>query len=410
MKFLSYKKKNFFVDKISIEKLSRKFKTPYYCYSLSQIKSNLYNLKNLFNKMEPLICFSVKSNSNIKILNKLKNEGCGADVVSMGELSVALKSGIKPSKIVFSGVGKTEEELLFAIKKNILLINIESENEANLLNKISQKISKKISIGIRLNPNVSSGNIRKISTGLNEDKFGLSDKNFLNLFRKINSYNNLALQCISVHIGSQISSVNPYKKTLKVLEKIISKTNFHFKYIDFGGGIGIPNENKRNKFDLRKYSNLIEKFSLKHNCKIILEPGRFIIGNTAILVTKVTYIKKTKNKDFIILDAGMNDLIRPALYNAKHLIIPSKKNNTNYQKNIEFVGPICETSDKFLNVKKYQRIKEKDFLLILDVGAYGMSLASNYCFRPKPAEILINKSNIKVIRKRESINKLIINN
>ena len=410
MKFLSYKKKFFFVDKISIEKLSKKFKSPYYCYSLSQIKLNLDNFKNLFNKSSPLICFSVKSNSNIKILNELKKEGCGADVVSMGELSAALKSGIKPSKIVFSGVGKTEEELLFAIKKNILLINIESESEAILLNKISQKIPKKIFVGIRLNPNVNSGNIRKISTGLNDDKFGLTEKNFLNLFKKVNNYKNLTLQCISVHIGSQILKINPFKSTLNVLEKIINKTNFQFKYIDFGGGIGIPYENKNNKFDLRKYSNLVEKFALKHRCKIILEPGRFIIGNAGVLVTKITYIKKTKNKDFIILDAGMNDLIRPALYNARHLIVPSKKNNTNYKKNIEFVGPICETSDKFLNVKKYQHIKEKDFLLILDVGAYGMSLASNYCFRPKPAEILISKSNIKVIRKKEKINKLIMNN
>jgi len=410
MKFLSYKKKFFFVDNIAIEKLSKKFKTPYYCYSLTQIKLNLDNFKNSFNKTKPLICFSVKSNSNTKILNELKKKGCGADVVSMGELSLALKSGIKPAKIVFSGVGKTEEELLFAIKKNILLINIESESEAALLNKISKKISKKIFVGIRLNPNVSSGSIRKISTGLNEDKFGLSEKNFLNLFKKINNYKNLSVQCISVHIGSQILKIDPYKNTLKVLEKIINKTNFHFKYIDFGGGIGISYENKNSNFNLRKYSNLLENFALKHKCKIILEPGRLIIGNTAALVTKITYIKKTKNKDFIVLDAGMSDLIRPALYNTKHLIVPSKKNSSNYKKNIEFVGPICETSDKFLNLKKYQRIKEKDFLLILDVGAYGMSLASNYCMRPKPTEILINKSNIKVIRKRENINKLIANN
>ena len=410
MKFLSYKKKFFFVDNIAIEKLSKKFKTPYYCYSLTQIKLNLDNFKNSFNKTKPLICFSVKSNSNTKILNELKKKGCGADVVSMGELSLALKSGIKPAKIVFSGVGKTEEELLFAIKKKILLINIESESEATLLNKISKKISKKIFVGIRLNPNVNSGSIRKISTGLNEDKFGLSEKNFLNLFKKINNYKNLSVQCISVHIGSQILKIDPYKNTLKVLEKIINKTNFHFKYIDFGGGIGISYENKNSNFNLRKYSNLLENFALKHKCKIILEPGRLIIGNTAALVTKITYIKKTKNKDFIVLDAGMSDLIRPALYNTKHLIVPSKKNSSNYKKNIEFVGPICETSDKFLNLKKYQRIKEKDFLLILDVGAYGMSLASNYCMRPKPTEILINKSNIKVIRKRENINKLIANN
>ena len=407
MKFLKYKKNNFFIDNISTHKLSKKFKTPIYCYSLSQIRYNIRLFKDSFKKVNPLICFSVKSNSNIKILKELKNEGCGADVVSIGELMIALKAGITPSKIVFSGVGKTEDELKFAIKKNILLINIESESEAYLINKLSKKLSKKTSVGIRLNPNIDAKTLKKISTGLNENKFGLTKENCLDLIKNIKNYKNLNLNCLSVHIGSQILKIEPFKKTLNVLSEIIKKSKYQFKYIDLGGGIGIQYEKKMKVLSLRHYNNLVKNFISKFKCKIIFEPGRSIMGNTSVLMTKIIYIKKTKKKNFIILDAGMNDLMRPALYDSKHFIIPSKKNKIIKKKRIEFVGPICESADKFLNIKKYQKISENDFLLILDVGAYGMSLASNYCFRPKPAEILINKSSVKLIRKKEDINRLI---
>ena len=410
MKFLKYKKNEFYVDNISADKLSKKFETPIYCYSLSQIKYNIKLFKDSFLKINPLICFSVKSNSNVKILKELKNQGCGADVVSVGELMVALKAGISPSKIVFSGVGKTENELKFAIKKNILLINIESESEAILINKLSKKLSKKTSVGIRLNPNINAQTLKKISTGLNENKFGLTKKNCLNLINNIKNYKNLKLECLSVHIGSQILNIKPFERTLKVLNEIIKKSKYKFKYIDLGGGMGIPYEKKMNPLNLSKYNNLVQNFISKFNCNIIFEPGRSLIGNAAVLMSKITFIKKTKKKNFVILDAGMNDLIRPALYGSKHSIIPVRKNKKIKKKEIEFVGPICESADKFLNLKKYQAIKENDFILISDVGAYGMSLASNYCFRPKPAEILIDKSIIKLIRKKENIKKLILNN
>ena len=407
MKFLKYKRNNFFIDNISTNTLSKKFKTPIYCYSLSQIRYNIEFFKNSFKKVNPLICYSIKSNSNIKILKELKNKGCGADVVSIGELMAALKAGISPSKIVFSGVGKTEDELKFAIKKKILLINIESISEAYLINKLSNRFSRKTSVGIRLNPNIDAKTLKKISTGLNENKFGLDKKSCLDLVKNIKNYKNLKLNCLSVHIGSQILKIEPFKKTLRVLNEIIKKSKYQFKYIDLGGGMGIPYEKKMKILNLKQYNNLVKSFVSKFRCKIIFEPGRSIVGNTGVLMTKIVYIKKTKKKNFVILDAGMNDLMRPALYDSKHLIIPSKKNKIVNKKQIEFVGPICESADKFLNVKKYQKIKENDFLLILDVGAYGMSLASNYCFRPKPAEILIDKSSIKLIRKKENINRLI---
>ena len=407
MKFLNYKNNKFFVDNLSIKKISKKFQTPFYCYSLSQIKFNLDNFKKSFSQINPLICFSVKSNSNIKILNELKKIGCGADVVSIGELKAALKARIDPSKIVFSGIGKTEEELSFAINKNILLINIESENEAYLINKISKKKSKITSVGIRLNPNVKTNTDKKISTGSKEDKFGLTEKNLLNLIKKIKNLKNLSLDCISVHIGSQILKLHPFNKTLNILDKVIRKSKYKFKFVDLGGGIGIPYNGKNKELNLKNYSKFVKKFIDKFNCKIIFEPGRFIIGNAAVLVTKITYIKKSIEKNFIIIDAGMNDFIRPALYNAKHLILPAEKNYKIIKKNTEFVGPICESTDIFLNTRSFQKIKEKDILLIKDVGAYGMSLASNYNLRPKPAEILVNKSDIKLIRKKENINRLI---
>ena len=256
--------------------------------------------------------------------------GSGADVVSVGELLKAIKAGINSKKIVFSGVGKTEEEILTAIRKKVLLINVESESEVNLINKISKKISKKISIGIRLNPNVTGKTHEKISTGGKDEKFGLVYNDFINLCKKIKKMKNLNLQGLSVHIGSQITNIKPFKKVLVVIDKIINTTKINFKFIDLGGGMGISYSQKEKAFNLKEYAKLVNRFSKDKNSKIIFEPGRFIIGNSAILITKIIYIKKSGGKNFIILDAGMNNLMRPALYNSHHHIIPlKKKGNSN---------------------------------------------------------------------------------
>ena len=214
------------------------------------------------------------------------------------------------------------------------------------------------------------------------------------------------LKCLSVHIGSQILSHKPYQNMLKVVNKIIKKSNYKFEYIDLGGGMGIDYDHNNSKLDLKKYAQNIEKFLKTNNCKIIFEPGRFIVGNSAVLITKIVYIKQGFKKDFIILDAAMNDLMRPALYSAKHKIMPLKKINKISKKSYEFVGPICESTDTFATVKKYQKLNEKDYLIICDVGAYGMSLASNYNVRPKPLEILINGSKIQILNKRQKISEL----
>ena len=319
----------------------------------------------------------------------------------------ALKSGIKANKIVFSGVGKTESELKYAIRKKIFLINAESKSEILEIEKIAKKENKIVNVGIRLNPNTDAKTLSQISTGKKENKFGVSETLFLKLIDYIKISKNLRLKCLSVHIGSQILDVRPFEKMLKVLEKIIKKSKYHFDYIDLGGGMGIDYNNDKINLNFKKYCSSIKKLIKKYTSRVIFEPGRSIIGNTGILISKIIYIKEGYKKNFIILDAAMNDLIRPALYGAKHRIIPAKKNNYRSNKVYEFVGPICESTDKFLTQKKFQKVEEKDYLVICDVGAYGMSLSSNYNLRPKAAELIIKNSKVQIISKRQKLKELI---
>ena len=404
---MNYKNKIFYVENISAQKLSKKFNTPLYCYSYSKLKNNISNFKHHFKNINPLICFSVKSNSNIKLLREINKLGLGADVVSKGEILKALKAGIKPKKIVFSGVGKTYSELEYAINKNILLINVESKSELLLIEKIAKLKKKKIDVGIRLNPNINPKTLKQISTGKIHDKFGVHESEFIKLvkYSKMSKY--ILLKCLSVHIGSQILSPKPYEKMLKVIDKVINKTKYKFEFIDLGGGIGVSYKKNNKKFNYKILNSLVKNFRKKHASKIIFEPGRSIIADSAILISKVIYIKSNKNKKFIILDAAMNDFMRTALYGAKHKIIPATKKSKTLNKNLEFVGPICESTDKFLIVKKFQPLKENDLIIICDVGAYGMSLASNYNVRPLPAEILIKNSSAQIIKARQKLADLI---
>ena len=404
---MRYKSKDFFVDNVKVEVLANKYSTPLYCYSYKKLKENIQNFKKNFKPINPIICFAVKSNANKTLLNEIGKLGLGADVVSIGELMKALKSGIKPNKIVFSGVGKTEHELTYAIRKKILLINAESKSEILTIEKIAKKENKIVNIGIRINPNTDAKTLKQISTGKKDNKFGVSEKIFFYLVNYIKKSKNLNLKCLSVHIGSQILDVRPYEKMLKVLDRIIQKSKYHFEYIDLGGGMGIDYNNDNKNLNLKKYCSKIKKVLKKYNSKIIFEPGRSIIGNTGIIISKIIYIKEAYKKYFIILDAAMNDLIRPALYNTKHRIIPAKKNNLKSKKIYEFVGPICESTDKFLTVKNFQKMNEKDLVIICDVGAYGMSLSSNYNLRPKAIELLIKKSKIQIINKRQKLKELI---
>jgi len=404
---MRYIKKKFLIEKINATNLARKFGTPIYCYSYKKLKMNVANFKQNFRSFNPLICFAVKSNTNLHLLREIRKLGCGADVVSIGELMKALKAGFSPKKIVFSGVGKTSSELNYAINKKILLINAESKSEIIEIEKIAKSKKKYVSIGIRLNPNTDAKTLTQISTGKKENKFGVTEKIFFELVKHVKNSKYINLKCLSVHIGSQIVNNQPYEKMLKIVSRIIKKINHKFEFVDLGGGMGISYNNKSKKLNYKKYNNAIKKFLKNHKSKIIFEPGRSIIGSTGILISKITYIKKNRDKDFIILDAAMNDLMRPALYGAEHQIIPAIKKSKKSGKTYEFVGPICESTDKFLTSKNFQKLNEKDLIIICDVGAYGMSLSSNYNVRPKPLEILIKGFKINVIKKRQKLADLI---
>ncbi len=404
---MKYINKCFTIEKVSILDIAKKFGTPLYCYSYKMLKENITNFKKNFSSFSPLICFAVKSNTNVNLIKEIRKLGLGADVVSMGELMLAIKAGIEPKKIVFSGVGKTSAEISYAIDKKILLINAESKSEIIEIEKIAKTKKRTVNIGIRLNPNTDAKTLKQISTGKKENKFGVDEKSFFELvnYSKISKY--IKLKCLSVHIGSQILEHKPYEKMLKVVSNVLKKSNYVFQYIDLGGGMGISYKNNNKKLNYKRYNLAIKKFLKDHKSKIIFEPGRSIVGNIGSLVSKVIYIKENEKKDFIILDAAMNDLMRPALYGANHRTIPVIKTNQISKKTYEFVGPICESTDKFTTLKRFQKLKEKDLIIMCDVGAYGMSLSSNYNVRPKPIELLIKGSKINIIKKRQKLKDLI---
>jgi len=404
---MKYINKSLFIEKTKVQDIAKKFGTPIYCYSYKRLKENIINFKDNFKSFSPLICFAIKSNTNVNLIREIRKFGLGADVVSIGELMMALKAGMDPKKIVFSGVGKTSNEISYAIDKKILLINAESKSEISEIERIAKSKKKIINIGIRLNPNTDAKTLKQISTGKKENKFGVDEKTFFNLVNYSKLSKNINLKCLSVHIGSQILDHKPYEKMLNVVDKVIKKSNHKFEYIDLGGGMGISYEKNNKRLNYQKYNSAINKFLKNHKSKIIFEPGRSIVGNIGSLISKVIYIKENKKKDFIILDAGMNDLMRPALYGANHITLPAIKTNQTSKKIYEFVGPICESTDKFTTLKRFQKLKEKELVVMCDVGAYGMSLSSNYNVRPKPTEILIKGSKINVIKKRQKLEDLI---
>ena len=394
-------------EDVDLSILGETYGTPLYVYSKKTIQENAKAYVDSFTNSNNLACFAVKSLSNLSILNIIKDRGCGFDIVSGGELHRVLSIGAEPKKVIFSGVGKKSDEISFAIDKKILLINAESKSEVEEINRIARKKRKRVQIGVRLNPNTDAKTLSQISTGKKDNKFGVNKKTFYDIVSYSRNSTNVDLKCLSVHIGSQILDHKPYEKMLKVIDNILSKTNHNFEYIDLGGGMGIPYSDKNKKLNYSKYNIAIKKFLRKKNYKIIFEPGRSIIGNAGTLITKVIYIKDSQSKKFIILDAAMNDLMRPALYGAIHKTLPVVKLNKTSKKVYEFVGPICESTDKFVTIKNFQELKEKDYIAICDVGAYGMSLSSNYNLRTKPLELLIKDNKIKIIRKRQKHKDLI---
>lgn len=393
---LQYKNGSLYIEDISLKSLISDNSTPFYCYSISEIEKNYRNFKKNTSKLDPLICYALKANFNSQIVAKLKDLGAGADVVSIGELKVALNNGIKPEKIVFSGVGKTAEEIKFALKKNILQINIESFEELIEIEQIAKSLGKNnINISIRVNPDVDAKTHDKISTGRVEDKFGVSISQTKEIFLKRRQFQNIRINGLAIHIGSQITSLQPFKNAFKKIKKLImffESQSIKISNLDLGGGIGI-NYSYNKQIDLKDYTKLIEENFKNFDLNIIFEPGRSIIGSSGILISKIIRIKKGLKKKFVIIDAGMNDLMRPSLYDAYHLIVPVKLNNESLS-SYDFVGPICESSDVFGRGRKINKLSAGDFVAICSTGAYGSCMSSMYNCRGITPEIFVKDSKI----------------
>ncbi|ETO21159.1 diaminopimelate decarboxylase [Reticulomyxa filosa] len=383
--------------------IAKKYSTPFYCYFGNHIENQFNAIKNLFNFKPTLIAYALKANSNRSLINVLSKLGAGADTVSGWEIRKALDSGILSKNIVFSGVGKSHEEITYSLEKNIKQINVESISELRLINNIAKNLGMIAPISLRVNPEIDVGTHKNIITGDENSKFGIIFEEAKNLLVSLNQFSSLAFMGFSIHIGSQINSIKPFKLAFSKLLELVnftSKLGIEIKTLDFGGGIGIS-YNDADTINIPDYAKLIKDLTHTLNIKIILEPGRFLIGNSGIIIAKVQYIKTTKNKKFLILNTGMNDFIRISLYEAYHKILPLEINDE-HQDYYDIVGPVCESSDFFAHNRELNRVREGDLVAILGTGAYGYSMSSNYNLRPKLAEVLLQNGKDVLIRKQET--------
>lgn len=404
---LSYRNNELYFEEINLKKFTSKIKNPCYLYSKKIIEDNLDKFQSAIKKFKinGKMFFATKTNLNRKIITIIKNKDCGIDVTSVGEMEEAMNCQVKGENIVFSGVGKTKEELTFAIKNNVQ-INTESLNEIILINQISKNNSKITEISIRINPEIDAHTHKKISTGRAGDKFGILLCDLKDFLDEIRNMQNISITGLSFHIGSQITQLEPFTLLFNKINEIYQdyKNIFDIKKIDVGGGIGVAYKNKQKTIQIEEYmKSLYDNLSSKlpPYIKYYFEPGRYIVANSGILISKIIYIKKSGNENFAILNTGMNNLIRPALYGSYHEIIPIIKRNKQEIYNI--VGPICESSDVFAKNRKIFSLKESDFLAILTTGAYSQAMASMYNARDIIEEYLIEDNNIIKIRNKVSM-------
>jgi len=405
-----YKKGHLFCENVEVEYLARRFGTPLYVYSYHTLISHYLKLQNAFRSIEPLICFSVKANSNLALLKALVDKGAGLDIVSGGELFRALKAGCPAQKIVYASVGKTDSEIEEAIRRGILFFNVESLPELENINRIARKLNKLTNVAIRINPDVEPKTHKFITTGKITNKFGIDFENAHKILVLRNKFSNLNICSLHIHIGSQITEGTPFVEAItKVVQFIgqLKKDRIRLTYLNIGGGLGIIYD-KETPQTAQKFADKVLPLLKKTGLRIIMEPGRFIVGNSGILVTKVLYVKQTPKKKFIIVDAGMNDLIRPALYDAYHNILPLQGNIKPAEK-ADVVGPICESGDFLAKERILPKVREGDCLAVMSAGAYGFSMSSNYNSRRRAEEILVVKDRFFIIRKRESPEDLIRN-
>lgn len=409
MNYFHYQHDELYCEGVPIKDIVDVVGSPVYIYSHSTLTRHFRAFEKAFSKINHIICFAVKANSNIAILKILGDLGAGADIVSRGELFRAGKAGIPGKRIVFAGVGKTEEEIEAAIKKKIMLFNVESSEELSLINTVAARLSRKAPVALRVNPDVDPLTHPYISTGLKKNKFGIDIHRVTEVFKAAREMENIKIVGIHKHIGSQITEVGPFQDALERTGELVIKLReegIKISYLNLGGGLGITYDKEQPPTPEELAGALAPVIKKLGDIKIVLEPGRSIAGNAGILITRVLFQKKTAEKNFLIVDAGMNDLLRPSLYDAYHSIEPVQRKKSGMV-TYDVVGPICETGDFLARDRNMHRAEPGDLLAVMSAGAYGFSMSSNYNSRPRVAEVLVKDNNFYLIRKRETLNDLI---
>ena len=403
MHHFQYRKDELFCEDVPVSEIAEAVGTPFYLYSHATLTKHFRVFDGAFEDMPHLTCFSVKSNSNLAILRLFALNGAGADIVSGGELFRALKAGIDPNKIVYSGVGKRTEDMAYALKSGILLFNAESSQEIALLDDVARKLGKKARISIRVNPDVDPLTHPYVSTGLKENKFGIDIRKALDEYKKAAGLSHLLVSGVSCHIGSQLTEVGPFVDALGRIKGLMAQlqdAGIRIDYLDLGGGLGITYDREAPPHP-KEYAGAVKKEIDMNGRTLILEPGRVIMGNAGILVAKVLYTKTGEGKRFIIVDAAMNDLIRPSLYGSHHGVQPVRIAGRE-RITADIVGPICETGDFLARDREVECFEPGELLAVMSAGAYGFSMSSNYNSRPKAAEVMVRDDRYQVIRARET--------
>lgn len=407
-KYFVYKSNSLFCEDVNLESVAEKVGTPFYVYSKKAIEEKISEYKEAFKDYPTLICYATKANTNLSVLKIVEKNDLGADIVSGGELFKARKAGISPNKIVYAGVGKTDFELSYAVREQILSFNVESFQELEVLNEIAGNQKKKARVSIRVNPDVNPKTHPYISTGLKTSKFGIDIDEALNAYKLALKLENLEIVGIHCHIGSQIMKISPYIESVEKVAELVfklKKEGIHLQHFDIGGGIGIKYKPEDTPPSPRELADAIIPIVRATGLKLILEPGRSLIGEAGALVAKVIFTKNKKDKHFIIVDSGMNDLLRPAMYNAYHHVLGFPKKEKKVVADI--VGPICETGDFLALDREIYDLERGDYIAVMSAGAYGSSMSSNYNVRPRAAEVLVEGDKFKIIRDREDYNYLI---
>ena len=422
MNYFYVKDNKLYAENFLVEDLAKEFGTPLYIYSKNQILRNYREINQplVNSKLDFLNCYAIKANSNPEILKILSAEGAGAEISSGGELYLALKFNYLRNKITFTGVGKTDEEIEYALRENIFNFTVESLQELKVISEITHRMSLIARISIRVNPDINANTHPYITTGMKENKFGIDSKHILDVFKEASKLPAIDVIGLHSHIGSQITEVEPYVETVKYLSKLLKeleKMGINIRYLNVGGGFGvqyknvithryIPNEDEAETYAaLGDYVNSVLKLLSELDKKLVIEPGRSLVANAGILAGKVLYTKQNETKKFIITDTGMNDLMRPCLYQAYHQIIPLTLKDTGYEE-VDVVGPVCETSDYLATQRNLQKMERGDYFAVMTTGAYGYTLSSNYNARLRPAEVLVDGDKYQLIREREKFEEL----